>query len=64
MRAVVIAFAALLAVLALAALGVIVLSALALEPAWLAQARHSLAEARYRALGVIAEFGDWLRLGR
>ncbi|HEY1778158.1 MAG TPA: hypothetical protein VGG41_18520 [Solirubrobacteraceae bacterium] len=60
----VIAFAALLAVLALAAFGVIVLSALALEPAWLAQARHSLAEARYRAVGVIAEFGDWLRLGR
>ena len=53
----VVAFAALLAVLALAALGVLVLSALALEPPW-------LAEARYRAGGVLSEFGDWLRLGR
>lgn len=60
----VIAFAALLAVFALAALVVLVLTLLALEPRWLAQARHSLAEARYRAGGVIAEFGDWLRLGR
>ena len=60
----VVAFAALLAVLALAALGVLVLTLLAIEPPWLAQARHSLAEARYRAGGVLAEFGDWLRLGR
>ena len=60
----VVAFAALLGVLALAALGVFVLSVLAIEPPWLAQARHSLAEARYRAGGVLAEFGDWLRLGR
>jgi hypothetical protein len=61
---VVIAFAALLAVLALAALGVLMLTALALEPSWLAQTRHALAEARYRAGGVLAEFGDWLRIGR
>jgi hypothetical protein len=43
---------------------VLVLSALALEPPWLAEARHALAEARYRAGGVLSEFGDWLRLGR
>jgi hypothetical protein len=61
---VVIAFAVLLALLALAALSVVVLNLLALDPPWLAQARHALAEARYRAGGVLAEFGDWLRLGR
>jgi hypothetical protein len=59
-----IAFAIVLALLALAALGVVVLNLLALEPPWLAQTRHALAEARYRARGVLAEFGDWLRLGR
>jgi hypothetical protein len=61
---VVIAFAVLLALVALAGVAVIALNLLALEPPWLAQARHSLAEARYRAGGVLAEFGDWLRLGR
>jgi hypothetical protein len=61
---VVIAFAVLLALLALAALTVVVLNLLALDPPWLAQTRHALAEARYRAAGVLAEFGDWLRLGR
>jgi hypothetical protein len=61
---VVIALAVLLAVLALAALTVFLLTVLALEPPWLEAARHSLAEARYRASGVLAEFGDWLRLGR
>ena len=60
----VIALAVLLAVLALGALCVLVMGLLALEPPWLAQARHSLGEARYRAGGVLAEFGDWLRLGR
>ena len=40
------------------------LRALGLDPAWLAQARHSLRESRYRASEVLAEFGDWLRLGR
>ena len=60
----VIAFAVLLAVLALAALSVVVLNLLGLDPAWLASTRHALAEARYRAAGVLAEFGDWLRLGR
>ena len=60
----VVALAALLALLALAALGLLLLSLLALEPPWLAHARHSLAEARHRAGGVLAEFGDWLRLGR
>ena len=60
----VIAFAVLLGVLALAALSVVILNLLGLDPPWLAQARHSLAEARYRVAGVLAEFGDWLRLGR
>ncbi len=60
----VIAFAVLLALLALAALGVVVLNLLGLDPPWLAQTRHALGEARYRAGGVLAEFGDWLRLGR
>jgi hypothetical protein len=61
---VVIAFAVLLALLALAALSVVMLNLLALDPPWLAQTRHALAEARHRAAGVLAEFGDWLRLGR
>jgi len=61
---VLIAFSALLALLALAALGVLALDALGLDPPWLAGARHALAEARHRAGGVVAEFGDWLRLGR
>jgi hypothetical protein len=37
--------------------------ALGLELAWLAGARHALAEGRLRLRGVLAEFGDWLRLG-
>jgi hypothetical protein len=61
---VVIAFAVLLTLLALAGLTVVVLNLLGLDPGWLAQTRHALAEARYRAAGVLAEFGDWLRLGR
>ena len=60
----VIAFAVLLGLLALLALAVLLANFLALEPPWLADARHSLAEARYRAGGVVAEFADWLRLGR
>ncbi len=35
-----------------------------LDTPWLATARHALAEARHRFAGVLAEFGDWLRLGR
>jgi hypothetical protein len=61
---VLIAFAALLALLALAAFTVLAVEALGLEPCWLADARHALAEARHRAGGLLAEFGDWLRLGR
>jgi hypothetical protein len=53
-----------LAALALAAAGLLALRALGLDPKWLADARHTLGEARYRSAGVIAEFGDWLRLGR
>ena len=48
----------------LAALGLGALRALGLDPPWLAQTRHVFGEARFRARGVIAEFGDWLRLGR
>jgi len=55
---------AVVVVLALATAGLLALHALALEPAWLASARHRIAEARYRAGGLLAEFGDWLRLGR
>jgi hypothetical protein len=61
---VVIVFAVILALLAAAALAVTVLNVLALEPPWLAQTRHALGEARYRAGAVLSEFGDWLRLGR
>ena len=60
----VIAFAVLLALLALCALSIVMLNLLGLDPPWLAQTRHALAEARYRFAGVLAEFGDWLRLGR
>jgi hypothetical protein len=52
------------ALIVLAAGGLLLLRALGLEPPWLARTQHSLAEARYRARGVVAEFGDWLRLGR
>jgi ABC-type transport system involved in cytochrome c biogenesis permease subunit len=37
--------------------------ALGLQLAWPARTRHALAEARLRLRGVLAEFGDWLRLG-
>lgn len=59
-----IVLAAVLALLVLAAAGLLALHVLALEPAWLAGLRHRVAQARYRADGVLAEFGDWLRLGR
>jgi hypothetical protein len=59
-----IAVAALLALLALAALIVLATVLAGLEPRWLAGARHALGEARYRAGGVLAEFADWLRMGR
>ena len=59
-----IAFAVLLTLLALAGLAVVVLNLLGLDPAWLAGPATRSREARYRAAGVLAEFGDWLRLGR
>jgi hypothetical protein len=57
------------AILVLALIGLVTavllgLRALGLDPVWLSQTRHSLREARYRASEVLAEFGDWLRLGR
>jgi len=61
---VVIVLVVLLSMLALAALAVVALSAIGLDPRWLAAVRHALGETRYRAAGVLAEFGDWLRLGR
>jgi hypothetical protein len=59
-----IAFAALLALLAIAALALLAAAGLGLDPRWLARTRHALGEARYRTGAVLAEFGDWLRLGR
>jgi hypothetical protein len=35
----------------------------AFEPHWLLSARHSVAEAGFRAAGTWDEFIDWLRLG-
>ena len=62
--AVVIALAVVLAALALGTVGVLAAGALGLEPAWLATWSHAFGEARHRAVGVLAEFRDWLRLGR
>lgn len=59
----VVAILVLALIAAVAAIGLAV-RALGLDPTWLAQTRHSLREARYRAGGVLAEFGDWLHLGR
>jgi hypothetical protein len=36
----------------------------AFEPRWMQSLRHALAEASYRASATLAEFGDWMRLGR
>jgi len=55
--------AVLAALIALAALAWGVLRLGALEPHWLLSARHSLAEAGYRASATWAEFTDWIRLG-
>ena len=62
--AVLIALGVALAALALATVGVLAMGALGLEPAWLANWSHAFGEARHRAAGVLAEFRDWLRLGR
>jgi hypothetical protein len=35
----------------------------AFEPHWLLSARHSLAEAGFRASATWAEFTDWIKLG-
>jgi hypothetical protein len=53
-----------LGLVALAAVGVLLVRGLGLDPQWVAALRHALGEARYRVGGVLAEFGDWLRLGR
>jgi hypothetical protein len=54
----------LLVLAVLAAAGMLIVRGLGLDPQWVAAVRHALGEARYRAGGVLAEFGDWLRLGR
>ena len=54
----------LLVLAVLAAAGMLIVRGLGLDPQWGAAGRHALGEARYRAGGVLAEFGDWLRLGR
>ena len=59
-----IALGVVLAALALAIAGVLAAGALGLEPIWLANWSHAIGEARHRAGGVLAEFRDWLRLGR
>jgi hypothetical protein len=61
---VLIALAVVLAALALGVLGVLAAGALGRDARWLASASHALGEARHRAAGVLAEFRDWLRLGR
>jgi len=61
---VLIAVVALLGVLACGALAVAAATAFGVEPPWLWRVRHAVGEARHRAGGVLAEFGDWLRLGR
>jgi hypothetical protein len=37
---------------------------LAWDPAWLAGARHAVAEAGWRASALWDDFGDWARPGR
>jgi len=54
----------LLVLAVLAAAGMLIVRGLGLDPQWVAAVRHALGEARYRAGGMLAEFGDWLRLGR
>jgi len=60
-------------VIALIALGALLLAALALwgtartrgwDPAWVARMRHAWGEAGFRTTSTWAEFTDWLRLGR
>jgi hypothetical protein len=36
----------------------------AFDPRWMQSLRHALAEASYRSSATLAEFGDWIRLGR
>jgi len=53
-----------LVVLVLAAGAVLVPRALGLDPAWLVRLRRTLGEARHRAVGLAAEFADFVRMGR
>ena len=59
-----IALGVVLAALALAIVGLLTAGAFGLEPLWLINWSHALGETRHRAAGVLAEFRDWLRLGR
>ena len=49
--------------IALAAIAWGILRWLAIDPRWLASARHATAEAGWRTSGVWADFTDWLRRG-
>jgi len=52
------------ALVVIVALAVLALRFLGLQLGWLAGARHTIAEARYRAGGLLAELGDFIRMGR
>jgi cobalamin biosynthesis Mg chelatase CobN len=58
------ALAAVLVLIALAAIWFLLVSLRAEPPRWLLNWRHALSEAGYRIGGTLADFGDWLRLGR
>ena len=58
------AFVVVLVLLALAVGALVAASALGIDSPRVAQTRHALGEARHRATGVLAEFRDWLRMGR
>ena len=59
-----IAIAAVGALVVLACLGWALARAAAFEPHWTLSARHAIAEAGFRASATLAEFSDWVRLGR
>jgi len=52
------------ALVGLALLTVVSLRTLGLDPEWAQDLRHAFGEIRYRADGVLAELGDFVRMGR